>query len=178
MSSENKSRLDSALGFVLDVEGEKHLRKDHWEVPTMDKSAAKAALQGFMPFSDNVSKQQRYKQYLNVQAGLSTEKIEIVEGFSGEDMNKELNEFAQAARIFKPLSTSMSSRFTTASKVVEFQQPAPGLRTGADIQSSLAEKSSPSHTVVERMEIPVNTFPHNHYLCLGECLIKKETVKN
>ncbi|KAG0277244.1 G patch domain-containing protein 1 [Linnemannia gamsii] len=154
MSSENKSRLDGALGFVLDVEGEKHLRKDHWEVPKMDISAAKAALQGFMPFSDDVSKQQRYKQYLNVQAGLSTEKIEMVEGFSGENMNKELNEFAQAARIFKPLSTSMSSRFTTASKVVEFQQLAPGLRTGADIQSSPAEKSSPGRRVIECMEIP------------------------
>jgi G patch domain-containing protein 1 len=166
LSSENKNRLDGALGFVLDVEGEKHMRKDHWEVPTMDKSAAEAALLGFMPFSDDVSKQQRYKQYLNVQAGLSTEKIEMVEGFSGEDMNKELNEFAQAARIFKPLSTSMSSRFTTASKVVEFQQPAPGLRSGADIQSSPAEKSSTGHSVVERMEIPVYKSLHNHDLCL------------
>ncbi|KAF8948314.1 hypothetical protein BGZ47_005616 [Haplosporangium gracile] len=154
ISSENKNQLDGALGFVLDVEGERHLRKDHWEVPTIEKSAAEAALQGFIPFSDDVSKQQRYKQYLNIQAGLSAEKIEMVEGFSGEDMNKELNEFVQAARIFKPLSTLMSSRFTTASKVVEFQQPAPGLRTGADIKSSPVEKSSSGHRPTERMEIP------------------------
>lgn len=154
ISSENKNRLDGALGFVLDVEGEKHLRKDHWEVPTIEKSAAEAALQGFIPFSDDISKQRRYKQYLNVQAGLSAEKIEMVEGFSGEDMNKELNEFVQAARIFKPLSTSMSSRFTTASKVIEFQQPTPGLRTGAEIQSSPAGKPSSEHSLIGRMEVP------------------------
>ncbi|OAQ27616.1 hypothetical protein K457DRAFT_156746, partial [Linnemannia elongata AG-77] len=154
MSSENKNRLDGALGFVLDVEGEKHLRKDHWEVPSIERSAAEAALQGFIPFSDDISKQRRYKQYLNVQAGLSAEKIEKVEGFSGEDMNKELNEFVQAARIFKPLSTSMSSRFTTASKVIEFQQPAPGLRTGVEIQSSPVGKPTSEQKLVERMEVP------------------------
>ncbi|KAG9063471.1 hypothetical protein KI688_004355 [Linnemannia hyalina] len=154
MSSENKNRLDGALGFVLDVHGEKHLRKDHWEVPTIEKSAAEAALQGFIPFSDDISKQRRYKQYLNVQAGLSAEKIEMVEGFSGEDMNKELNEFVQAARIFKPMSTSMSSRFATASKIIEFQQPSPGLRTGAEIQASLAGKPSAENRLIERMEVP------------------------
>ncbi|KAG0268667.1 hypothetical protein BGZ95_002385 [Linnemannia exigua] len=154
ISAENKNRLDGMLGFVLDVDGEKHMRKDHWEVPKMEKSAAEAALQGFIPFSDNVSKQQRYKQYLNVQAGLSTETIEKVEGFSGQDMTKELNEFVQAARIFKPLSTSMSSRFTSASRVFEIQQPAPGLRSAADIQSTPAEKSAPVQRVMERMEIP------------------------
>ncbi|KAF9124359.1 hypothetical protein BGW39_008248 [Mortierella sp. 14UC] len=154
ISSENKHRLDGILGFVLDVDGEKHMRKDHWEVPKMEKSAAEAALQGFMPFSDNIAKQQRYKQYLNVQAGLSEEKIEKVEGFSGEDMTKELNEFVQAARIFKPLSTSMSSRFTSASKAIEIQQPASGLRSAADIQSTPTEKSAPAQRTVQRLEVP------------------------
>ncbi|KAF9540876.1 hypothetical protein EC957_003682 [Mortierella hygrophila] len=154
ISAENKNRLDGALGFVLDVHGEKHLRKDHWEVPTIEKSAAEAALRGFIPFSDDISKQRRYKQYLNVQAGLSSEKIDMVEGFSGEDMTKELNEFVQAARIFKPMSTSMSSRFATATKIIEFQQPSPGLRTGAEIQASLAGKPSSEHRSIERMEVP------------------------
>ncbi|KAF9901174.1 hypothetical protein EC991_006430 [Linnemannia zychae] len=154
ISSENKHRLDGMLGFVLDVEGEKHMRKDHWEVPKIEKSAAEAALQGFMPFSDNIAKQQRYKQYLNVQAGLSDEKIEQVEGFSGENMTKELNEFVQAARIFKPLSTSMSSRFTSASTIVEIKQPAPGLRTAADILSTPAEKAAPAQRTVQRLEVP------------------------
>ncbi|KAG0210191.1 hypothetical protein BGX33_005097 [Mortierella sp. NVP41] len=154
MSAENKNRLDGILGFVLDTEGEKHQRKDHWEVPKMEKSAAEAALQGFMPFADNISKQHRYKQYLNIQAGLSEETIERVEGFSGEDMTKELNEFLQAARIFKPMSSSMASRFTSASKVVEFVQPAAGLRSADDIQSRLSEKASPEHRVVERGELP------------------------
>ncbi|KAF9925341.1 hypothetical protein BGZ67_008720 [Mortierella alpina] len=152
MSAENKNRLDNILGFVMDTEGEKHMRKNHWEVPTIDKDAAAAALQGFMPFGDNILKQNRYKQYLNVQAGNSEEKIELVEGFSGEDMTKELNEFVQAARIFKPLSMSMANRFTSASKVVEFTQPAAGLRSAEEIKA--AEKLAPASPAVERMEVP------------------------
>lgn len=141
-------------------------------MPTIEKSAAEAALQGFIPFSDDISKQRRYKQYLNVQAGLSAEKIEMVEGFSGEDMNKELNEFVQAARIFKPLSTSMSSRFTTASKVIEFQQPTPGLRTGAEIQSSPAGKPSSEHSLIGRMEVPVTSPPQLQRLGLSFTKVK------
>lgn len=162
MSAENKNRLDNILGFVMDTEGEKHMRKNHWEVPTIDKDAAAAALQGFMPFGDNILKQNRYKQYLNVQAGNSDEKIELVEGFSGEDMTKELNEFVQAARIFKPLSLSMANRFTSASKVVEFTQPAAGLRSAEEIKA--AEKLAPASQAVERMEVPVS-FPHASAHC-------------
>ncbi|KAG0342547.1 hypothetical protein BG004_005661 [Podila humilis] len=154
MSAENKNRLDSVLGFVMDTEGEKHMKKNHFDIPTIDKSSAEAALQGFMPFGDNLAKQSRYKQYLNIQAKRSDETITLVEGFSGTDMTRELNEFAQAARIFKPLSTSMASRFTAASSVIEFAQPAAGLRSSADIIASAADKSTPMHAVVERMEVP------------------------
>ncbi|KAF9348711.1 hypothetical protein BGX26_012889 [Mortierella sp. AD094] len=156
ISAENKNRLDNILGFVMDVEGEKRLKKDHWEVPKIEKSAAEAALMGFIPFSDNVAKQNRYKQYLNVQAGISDEKIELVEGFSGEDMTKELNEFVQAARIFKPLSSSMANRFTTATKVIEFAKPTAGLRSAEDIKTS--EKTTPKPSMVEKMEIPVGVL--------------------
>ncbi|KAF8925254.1 hypothetical protein BGZ58_000967 [Dissophora ornata] len=152
MSSENKSRLDNLLGFVMDTEGDKRLRKDHWEVPEIEKSAAEAALKGFMPFGDNIAKQNRYKQYLNVQAGISDEKIELVEGFAAQDMTKELNEFVQAARIFKPLTSSMANRFTSATKTIEFAQPAAGLRTAEDIKASV--KTAPMQNAVEKMEIP------------------------
>ncbi|KAG0030881.1 hypothetical protein BGZ81_002098 [Podila clonocystis] len=154
ISAENKNRLDSILGMVLDTEGDKTLKKDYFEVPKIEQSSAEAALKGFMPFGDNIAKQSRYKQYLNIQAGLSNETITLVEGFSGADMTKELNEFVQAARIFKPLSSTMSSRFTTASNVIEFAQPAAGLRSAADIKASAADKSSPMHAVVEKMEVP------------------------
>ncbi|KAG0342379.1 hypothetical protein BG000_004930 [Podila horticola] len=154
ISAENKNRLDSILGMVLDTEGDKTLKKDYFEVPKIEQSSAEAALKGFMPFGDNLAKQSRYKQYLNIQARLSDETITLVEGFSGADMTKELNEFVQAARIFKPLSSTMSSRFTTASKVIEFAQPAAGLRSAADIKASAADKSSPMHAVVEKMEVP------------------------
>ncbi|KAI1299403.1 hypothetical protein EDD11_006481 [Mortierella claussenii] len=152
MSAENKNRIDNILGFVMDTDGEKRARKDYWEVPKIDKAAAQAALQGFIPFGDNVQKQTRYKQYLNIQAGAVDEIIELVPGFSAEDMTKELSEFVQAARIFKPLSSSMANRFTTASKTIEFTQPTAGLRTAEDVRAS--EKSMPIEPVVEKMEIP------------------------
>ncbi|KAG0006592.1 hypothetical protein BGZ65_006297 [Modicella reniformis] len=152
ISADNKNRLDNILGFVMDTEGEKRLRKDHWEVPKIEKQAAEAALKGFIPFGDNIAKQNRYKQYLNVQAGISDEKIELVEGFSGQEMTNELNEFVQAARIFKPLTSTMANRFTTASKVFEFAQPAAGLRSAEDIKA--LEKTAPTHHAVEKMEVP------------------------
>ncbi|KAG0365789.1 hypothetical protein BGZ54_006204 [Gamsiella multidivaricata] len=152
MSAENKHRLDNVLGFVMDTEGDKRLRKDYWEVPKIEKSAAEAALKGFMPFGDNIPKQNRYKQFLNVQAGISDEKIELVEGFRGEDMTKELNEFVQAARIFKPLTSTMANRFTSASKAVEVTQPSVGLRSAEDIKA--ARRTAPMHVFVEKMEVP------------------------
>ncbi|KAG0044028.1 hypothetical protein BGZ83_010736 [Gryganskiella cystojenkinii] len=158
MSAENKNRLDNLLGFVIDTEGEKHMRKDLWSIPKLEPSAAMAALQGYIPFGDNVAKQNRYKLYLNVQAGLEAEgekAIQKVEGFTGEDMNKELNEFAQAARIFKPLTSTMATRFTSGTKAVEYAEPpvAAGLRTAAEIKA--AAKDSPARSmVVERMEVP------------------------
>ncbi|KAF9903981.1 hypothetical protein BX616_001453 [Lobosporangium transversale] len=152
MSAENKSHLDNILGFVMDTEGDKRLRKDHWEVPKIEKAAAEAALRGFIPFGDNIPKQNRYKQYLNIQAGILDEKIELVPGFSAEDMTKELNEFVQAARIFKPLSSSMANRFTAATKVIEFAQPTAGLRSAEDIKA--AERSGAQKPVVEKIEVP------------------------
>ncbi|KAF9196729.1 hypothetical protein BGZ50_007893 [Haplosporangium sp. Z 11] len=152
MSAENKNRLDNILGFVMDKDGEKHMRKDHFVVPKIEKTSAEAALKGFMPFGDNILKQNRYKQYLNIQAGNSEEKIELVDGFSGEDMTKELNEFVQAARIFKPMTSSMANRFMSASNVVEFTQPAAGLRTAEDIKA--AGNVAPIHVAVEKMEVP------------------------
>ena len=161
ISAENKNRLDNILGFVMDTEGEKHMRKDRWEIPKLEPASALAALQGYIPFGDNLAKQNRYKLYLNVQAGLVPEgekAIEKVEGFTGEEMNKELNEFVQAARIFKPLTASMANRFTSASKTVEFTQPAaPGLRTAAEIQQAAKDSPRP-FGAVERMEVPVSLF--------------------
>ncbi|KAG0314300.1 hypothetical protein BGZ99_008221 [Dissophora globulifera] len=153
MSAQTKRDLDNALGFVMDTEGDKSLRKDHWTVPQIDKGAAEAALRGFMPFGDNMAKQNRYKQYLNVQAGISDEKIDLVEGFTAEGMTKELNEFVQAARIFKPLTSSMANRFMSASTTVQLAPPTAGLRSAADTEAARLAGTI-THAVVERMEVP------------------------
>ncbi|KAF9580338.1 hypothetical protein BGW38_003055 [Lunasporangiospora selenospora] len=152
ISAENKNRLDSVLGFVLDTDGEKHMRKDHWEVPQIEKAAAEAALQGYMPFGDNIAKQNRYKQYLNIQAGLSDEVIVRVEGFTGENMMKEMSEFVQAARIFKPMSIAMASRFTSSSGPVEVAKAEAGLRASQSTEGN--EKPYIKPVAIERMEVP------------------------
>ncbi|KAG0229184.1 hypothetical protein BGW41_003170 [Actinomortierella wolfii] len=154
MSKDSKSHLDNVLGFVLDVTGERPPDPDSFKVPKIEKEAAEAALKGFMPFGDNLPKQARYKQYLQVQAGILADEtiIKKPEGMSGQDMTKELNEFVQAARIFRPLSDSMANRFTTASKPIEFAQPAAGLRSVSDSKADETEKPI-SKPVVERMEV-------------------------
>ncbi|KAF9973731.1 hypothetical protein BGZ73_003000 [Actinomortierella ambigua] len=155
LSKDSKSHLDNVLGFVLDVTGERPPDPDSFKIPKIEKEAAETALKGFMPFGDNLPKQARYKQYLQVQAGILADEtiIQKPKGMSGKDMAKELDEFVQAARIFRPLSGSMANRFTTASKVIEFAQPAAGLRTASEVKASEAEKPT-LKPVVERMEVP------------------------
>ncbi|KAF9162031.1 hypothetical protein DFQ26_003912 [Actinomortierella ambigua] len=155
LSKDSKSHLDNVLGFVMDVTGERPPDPDSFKVPKIEREAAEAALKGFMPFGDNLPKQARYKQYLQVQAGILADEavIQKPEGMTGEGMTKELNEFVQAARIFRPLSGSMANRFTTASKVIEFAQPAAGLRSASEVKASEAERPT-LKPVIERMEIP------------------------
>lgn len=41
--------------------------------PTVEKETALSALRGFMPFGNDLPKQQRYRRFLEVKAGLASE---------------------------------------------------------------------------------------------------------
>lgn len=108
------------------------------EIPSLHPSVAKAALSGFQPFTADPVKQSRYTAFLNYQAnrestdGPSGLGIGPMPGQSVEEFNKELEDYAKSATVFKPLSGAMAGRFRSAVviesglKVVEgLHQPVP-----------------------------------------------------
>ena len=102
-------------------------------VPRLEPSVASAALKGFLPFGDNLSKQDHYRKYLESQALLDSDVKFEPWARSGryEELNKELDDFAKAARIFKPMSGAMASRFisgSAAAAAVDMKPSEPGLR--------------------------------------------------
>ncbi|KAL5336947.1 hypothetical protein BJX70DRAFT_371112 [Aspergillus crustosus] len=118
-----KSNLPPALGegapkgFEL---SDSQKRKDLWDlVPRLDKLVAVQALtraaSGWMPYSEDEAKRIRYRTFLEVRAGLRDTLPDRVPGSSTDEWVTELNEFARAAEVFKPVSGVMASRFTSAS---------------------------------------------------------------
>ncbi|RAH87537.1 DUF1604-domain-containing protein [Aspergillus japonicus CBS 114.51] len=95
-------------------------RKDLWDlVPKLDKQVAVQALtraaSGWMPYSEDLEKRRRYRAFLEVRAGLRDTMPDRVPGSTTDEWALELDEFARAAEVFKPMSGLMASRFTSAS---------------------------------------------------------------
>lgn len=93
--------------------------RDLWTfVPVLDKGVAAAALAkgatGWMPYSEDPKKRARYVGFLELRAGLKKNLPERHDGMSVSDWVKELQEFAQAAQMFKPTTGIMASRFTSS----------------------------------------------------------------
>lgn len=92
-------------------------------VPQLDQDIALQVLNrgsgGWMPYGDDEGKRLRYRTYLEIRAGLrsTAEGDEIppkADGMSQEDWVLEMQEFAQAAQVFKPVTGLMASRFTSS----------------------------------------------------------------
>lgn len=146
MPKHSKDKLDQAVGWFVDLGKDKSQLADF---PTVAKDVANLALRGFMPFGDNPKKQARYRNYLENQAGQLTEdgmpmkKLPIPEGLTYEAGMKEMDEFAKAARIFRPISAMMSGRFTSASessKNVEVVNFEGGLKTEEQYRKEKEER--------------------------------------
>nr|CAG8481626.1 2015_t:CDS:10 [Entrophospora candida] len=117
ISRKDKEKLDNIISYRFDTVGESPKdQNDKVQIPKIGKDIAMAALKGFIPFSDNKNKQMRYKQFLEAQAEIiSEELIRQPEGMTSEEYAKELDEFSQATRIFRPMSSMLASRFTSSS---------------------------------------------------------------
>jgi G patch domain-containing protein 1 len=92
-------------------------------VPKLEQSIAIQALQrgnsGWMPYAEDAMKRQRYKAYLEIRAGLRQEdgfdKLPPrAEGMSKDGWVVEMQEFARAAHVFKPVTGDMATRFTSS----------------------------------------------------------------
>ncbi|WWC95390.1 hypothetical protein V866_002252 [Kwoniella sp. B9012] len=100
------------------------------DIPPLSPRTASAALKGFIPYGDDLEKQDRYKSYLTSQTYNSAEPNPILKKGSIEEINKELRDFSSSARIFRPMSYAMSNRFTSGSSslaVSDLKQAKPGL---------------------------------------------------
>lgn len=100
-------------------------------IPPLSPRTAASALRGYMPYQDDLEKQDRYRSYLVSQTYNTKEpnpKLKARANFA--DINKELDDFAASARIFKPMAFAMSSRFTAGSASLassDLKQAKPGL---------------------------------------------------
>jgi len=88
-------------------------------VPTLDRETAVAALSrgagGGAPYADDEAKRGRYRAYLEHQAGFRPALPSPPKLSQTDDWLKELHEFFNCARIFKPMTGFMASKFTTSS---------------------------------------------------------------
>jgi len=120
VSASGKSNLPQALGEIPEgyaMTDEQRRQELLSQVPKVDKATADAALSrgASMPYSEDEAKRSRYRRYLENQAGLVMTLPERGPQMSRDDWLNELREFASCAQIFKPMTGSMASRFTSAS---------------------------------------------------------------
>ena len=98
-------------------------------IPYIAPHVASAALKGFMPFTNDPAKQERYVAYLRSQT--TPDYPELIPpklpGQTSETYHKELSDYSKSAAIFKPVSGAMASRFTTAAVVDLGPQAVEGL---------------------------------------------------
>ncbi|BEI88274.1 uncharacterized protein CcaverHIS019_0109920 [Cutaneotrichosporon cavernicola] len=121
-------------------------------IPPLSPRTASAALQGFMPYTDDGQKQERYRSYLRSQTYNTKSPFPtLLPSASVDDINQELETFAQSARIFRPMSYALSSRFASGSTSLsnsDSKVPRPGLHL-YDPSKAAVEFAKPQHTEVE-----------------------------
>lgn len=122
--------------------------------PRIEPSVAKAALLGFKPFTSDPVKQSRYTAYLKSQSDVVSDEDRLqLKQKPGQDLENfqvELEEYAQAATVFKPLSGAMAGRFTTAKAVEHGPAVIEGLHTPS--RSTPPPETKGSETKVEEPE--------------------------
>lgn len=133
-------------GFEM---SESQRRKDLWDlVPKLDKQIAVQALtravSGWMPYSEDEDKRARYRTFLEVRAGLRDSLPDRLPGCSTDDWVNEMQEFARAAEVFKPMSGIMASRFTSASSGPKVASDAPDSSTESGLSRPAEKPDDPA----------------------------------
>lgn len=116
-------------GYALSEEEKRRDLLDR--IPKLDKQSALAAItrgaSGGGPYGDDEDKRARYRSYLELQAGLRSEPPDRPGKMTKEGWLQEMEEFYNVGRIFRPMTGSMASRFTTSTP-----SSSPGVASGTD----------------------------------------------
>jgi G patch domain-containing protein 1 len=146
VAASGKSNLPAALGEIPEGYSmtEEERQKDLLaQIPKVDKYTADAALSrgasGFMPYGEDESKRNRYRAFLENQAGINPILPKRPPDVSRDDWLKELREFANCAQIFKPMSGMMATRFTSSTAAPKLASDAPDSKA----ENSLLSKPAP-----------------------------------
>lgn len=120
-------------------------RRNLWDlVPNLDKAVAVQALEravgGWMPYSEDENKRQRYRTFLEVRAGLKEGLPDRLPGSTTNAWATEMQEFARAAEVFRPVSGVMASRFTSASTAPKLGADQPDTTSSQPLLSRPAAK--------------------------------------
>ncbi|KAJ3372179.1 hypothetical protein HDU91_004114 [Kappamyces sp. JEL0680] len=142
LTLKNKERLDAFVSRASTIPPKRTSQtapeKPNAPPPvfTVPTSIAEAALKGFMPFGNDIPKQERYKQFLLdiVTKATSTAALDPAEGKLTDEQAFETREFSKAAMIYRPLSNMIASRFTNETgkdlgPVDDFSAPCRVIRT-------------------------------------------------
>ncbi|UNI18156.1 hypothetical protein JDV02_004443 [Purpureocillium takamizusanense] len=122
-AASGKADLPPARGEIPAEVGmsDEEKRKALWDrAPKVDRATATAALARSAggPYADDEAKRTRYRRYLENQANPELSPPDRRNGVSDDDFLREMNEFYNCARIFKPMTGFMASRFTTSKTVL------------------------------------------------------------
>ncbi|OAG37034.1 hypothetical protein AYO21_08785 [Fonsecaea monophora] len=96
-------------------------------IPQLDREVALQALNravgGWMPYAEDENKRSRYRTFLEIHAGHRTaeEVPPRANNMKREEWILEMQEFARAAEVFKPISGLMAARFTSSSSSAQGQ---------------------------------------------------------
>ena len=129
-------------------------------IPNLHPSVAKAALSGFQPFTADPLKHSRYTAFLTFQADTESSGAPEKLGFgplphqSADDFNKELDDYAKSATVFKPLSAAMAGRFRSSAVVEMGPKVVEGLHHPVSYADNLADEMGEERPKEEEEEDP------------------------
>ncbi|KAH9479298.1 G patch domain-containing protein 1 [Psilocybe cubensis] len=122
MSQKDRERIKSiasSLAAGASTEPDRSFLPPPTSGSKLEPHIAQAALRGFQPFTANPAKQARYNTYLQSQANPdgSSPSLKPMPGQNAEEFTKEIEDYAKAASLFKPISGAMAGRFTSAAVI-------------------------------------------------------------
>lgn len=112
--------------------------------PTTAAKALGRGIAGWMPYAEDLQKRARYRLFLEIRASFhpnsSTVLPDRAPGANNDEWVKEMQEFAHAAQIFKPMTGLMATRFTTSSSAPQKASDTPESSSTPANQQGLLSK--------------------------------------